>query len=228
MTSIAVIIPTVGRPSLTECLDSVAGQMRPGDHLYVAIDVANERARFGVAGYVHEAMIRARTNTYFPNNALANFTCWSHVNAPLGMFGHPARNWLTGIAEQAGEDFCWSIDDDDIALPGALDMIRLAIETEALNHGPPRWFAFQTRFGSNSHAAGVTVWREKRVQLGDIGTPCIVMPVSAKSRWGTLGVDHFGRDYGAGYFGDFQLARDLEVELGPPVWVPHVVCEVRP
>lgn len=203
MTSIGVIIPTVGRESLSACVQSVATQAKEDDRVMVAVD------------------------TELPFDYQGVGSTWQRVpDAPLGMFGHAARNWIwdTIVADKLRINFLWSLDDDDVALPGALDAIHAAT-----NANPGRWLAFKMLFGANSHAAGHTVWREPKVELGNIGTPCIVMPVTAKSRWGALGVDPRTGWYGGeGYFGDYQIARDLEAELGPPVWVPHVVAEIRP
>ncbi len=208
---IGVIIPSTGeRETLHACIDSVLAQLGD-DYLVLALD------RPDIPPDLHDWL---HYDSAYRDNVIV-------ITGPTrGQYGHPARNHALHLCPFSCPDratHVWSLDDDDVALPGALDAIR-----EAAAANPDNWLAFKTRFGPGSHAAGITVWREQRVQLGDIGTPCIVMPVTAKSRWGSLGVDQFGRDYGAGYFGDFTLARDLEAELGPPVWCEETVCEVRP
>lgn len=217
MTSIGVIIPTVVRESLWAAVSSVATQLGPDDYLQIVVDVPDfddlDRAIFG-------------TNLKEATVGCLGGVDWFWNPEPLGGHGHPSRNLALercpfGFSQRATH--VWSIDDDDVALAGAIDAIRKEVA-----NAPLRWYAFQTRFGPGSHAAGVTVWRDRTVRLGDIGTPCIVAPVGARSRWGSLGVDQFGRDYGAGYFGDFRMAQSLEAELGPPVWVPVEVCEARP
>lgn len=218
MTGIAVIIPTVGRESVWACAESVASQLTKDDWLHIAYDGGMTYADY----MVYEGRF-GRIAMDSPGHA-----SWSYVpDGPLGSFGHPARNYALDILLN-DMTHVWSIDDDDQALPGALDAIHALVDLYEPT-APERWFAFQMLFGPNSHAAGHTVWREKKVELGNIGTPCIVMPTSAKSRWGALGVDPRTGWYGGeGYFGDYQIARDLEAELGPPVWVPTVVAEIRP
>lgn len=207
MTRLAVVIPSTGRDSVRACIDSLLPQIGD-DYLYLALD------RPDVPDDLYQWL--HYDSTWRDN--VAAMTC----TEALGQFGHPQRN---RILHALSEDVThvWSLDDDDVALPGALDAIRSEVE-----NAPLRWFAFQMRFGPGSHAPGIVCWRERVVRLGDIGTPCIVMPASAKSRWGSLGVDQFGRDYGPGYFGDFEMAKSLEAELGPPVWVPEVIAEIRP
>lgn len=206
------MIPTVGRPELARCLASVHEQLASDDLIYVMFDGEYRH----MVETCEEALLFARDDWE---------RIWFYASpdgVTHGLFGHPQRNRALELLPR-DIDLVWSIDDDDIALPGALPAIRSAVA------GPLPWFAFQMRFGPNSHAPGVVCWHEPKVQMGDIGTPCIVMPRSAKSRWGALGVDpRTGWNGGAGYFGDYQLARNLEAELGPPVWVPFVVCEVKP
>lgn len=209
---LAVVIPSIGRRSLVDALASVVPQLEPDDLVYVMYDGS------------HESMLTATADVRREYQHEFNrvwFYAMPYGEGGLGGYGHPQRNRALDLLPQ-DVTHVWSFDDDDVALPGALATMRHGITG-------PCWFAFQMHFGPNSHAAGHTCWREEKVALGNIGTPCIVMPRHAKSRWGTLGVDpRTGWGYGDGYFGDWELARDLEVELGPPVFVPHVVCEVRP
>lgn len=207
------MIPTIGRRSLVDCLASVVPQLGPEDLVYVMYDGEEVKMRYDCGEAMRE---------YNADFERVWFYAMPSGESGLGGYGHPQRNRALDLLPQ-DVDWVWSLDDDDVATPEVLQSIRFAAEN------PGEWFAFQMRFGPNHPAAGVTCWREKKVTLGDIGTPCIVMPRHAKSRWGSLGTDPRTKvDLGAGYFGDWELARDLEAELGPPVFVPHVVCEVRP
>lgn len=217
---LAVVIPTIGRRALVDALASVVPQLGAEDLVYVMYDGEEFRMRYDCGDVMRE---------YNADWERVWFYAMPYGEGGLGGYGHPQRNRALELLPQ-DIDWVWSFDDDDVAAPHALYRIRITIET-VLGQGSEvrRWYAFRMHFGPNSHAAGHTCWREEKVALGNIGTPCIVMPRHAKSRWGTLGTDpRTGLVMGDGYFGDYELACDLEAELGPPVFVPHVVCEVRP
>ena len=60
---------------------------------------------------------------------------------------------------------------------------------------------------------------------------CIVMPRDSRARWGDMATDPrlpHGPSLGVGYYGDYEMAVRLQAEFGPPVWVPHVVAEIKP
>ncbi len=146
----------------------------------------------------------------------------SHDGEALGHFGHPARNFmldtLDGLEDKP--DWCWSIDDDDVATFGALDMIRAACSS-----GNHPWYVFRMKGGAGSHFAGVSVPTMGNVLgKGNVGTPMIVFPTEAAARFG---LDAIG-GHEAGYFGDWQLAVALQQEFGAPGWVEAVVAEIRP
>lgn len=216
---IAVVIPTIGRRSLVDALASVVPQLGADDLVYVMYDGS------------HESMLTATADVrreYQHEFSRVWFYAMPYGEGGLGGYGHPQRNRALDLLPQ-DIDWVWSFDDDDVATPNALETLRTWLTAgDGFGLKPP-WLACQMHFGPNSHAAGHTVWREEQVALGNIGTPCIVMPRHAKSRWGDMDTDpRSGVHHGVGYFGDYELACGLEDELGPPVFVPHVVCEVRP
>ncbi len=146
---------------------------------------------------------------------------------PSGGFGHPARNRVLDYLQtlQTRPAWCWSLDDDDVATFGALDMIRGAIEANQAAD----WYVFRMRGGSDSHFAGTTIPAVgNQIKIGHVGTPMLVFPTSCTARFGTGHVDSFPPDMPDGYFGDWEMARDLRAELGNPEWVAQTVCEVRP
>ncbi len=138
-----------------------------------------------------------------------------------GSYGHPARN--EGIDNTMTKWVC-SIDDDDVYVPGAFDTIRAAIK----EHPDADWFIFQMVGGPGSHFPGVTVpAMGHTLRLGNVGTPMLVWRKGV-SRFGMRGTDDYGNDYGAGYFGDWQMAEALQAEYGDPVWIDHPVAVIRP
>ena len=140
-----------------------------------------------------------------------------------GAFGHPVRNH--NIDAEVEGRYLWSIDDDDIALPGALVAMHEAIEAH-----PGRWFLFRMIGGANSHYPRMTVpvqGMEGVMRPGNIGTPMILFP-KCKARFGTGLTGLFGEDKRDGYFGDWTMAQSLQNELGDPIWIDQVVAEIRP
>jgi hypothetical protein len=219
MTSLAVIIPTVGRRSLANTLESVASQLQDGDRGFV---VSDHWARYD---FCCEAVEFAREASADG----VTWRCWIN-RGQRGLFGHGARNWA--LDQTAGfedmpdgmPDWCWSIDDDDEATFGAVDMIRAACAS-----GDAPWYVFRMRGGAGSHFDGVTVpTMGETIREGNVGTPMIVFPSACQSRFGVgRGVPR-EHDLGDGYFGDLTLAISLQMEFGDPGWRSEVVAEIRP
>lgn len=121
-------------------------------------------------------------------------------------------------------DYVASVDDDDEFLPGAFDAMRAAVATY-----PGRWFVFRMTFGAGSHCSGVTVWDRPQVRVGNVGTPMILAPASATSRWGVEGMTGLtGEPREDGFLGDYVYAKRLREELGEPMWMETVTAVVRP
>ncbi len=141
----------------------------------------------------------------------------------VGAYGHSLRNRV--LDEDRIEDgYVCSIDDDDCFLPGAFDAMRAAIAEH-----PGRWYVFRMTFGEGSHCPGVTVWDRPQVRAGNIGTPMILAPATAKARWGVEGMTGLtGEPREDGYLGDYVYAKRLQEELGEPVWCDEIIATVRP
>ena len=111
----------------------------------------------------------------------------------------------------------------------------------AIDSFPGSWFVFGMRGGPNSHFSGVTVPTfGHEIRPGNVGTPMILWP-NCSARWGTSKTVEWERGGFAsssgtfgekelmeGYFGDYQFAVALQQELGDPIWIDHVVAEIRP
>ena len=102
MTSISVIIPTLGRPTLARAIASVRGQMAPGDEILVVYDAAEVPP-------LKEYDICVRYMAYGPTRS------WGAAQYDYGM-------------DQAQGDWCVFLPDDDYMAPGALDAIRRGVE----------------------------------------------------------------------------------------------------
>ena len=217
MSRLAVIIPTVGRNSLDGALDSLVTQMEDGDRVMVVVD---DMRRYD---YCSESVADARER----GADGVTWRCYPNQNDTLlGSYGHAARNLMLDLLEELDErpDWVWSLDDDDAATFGAVDIIRAQIVT-----GDASWYVFRMRGGVNSHFPGVTVpTMGEKILVGNVGTPMMVFPVG-RSRFGTQELKGHGvADMPPGYYGDWEMAMALKSEMGEPKWIPSVVCEVRP
>ena len=208
---LAIVIPTVGRRSLANTCESIAPQTQAGDRITVVCD--------NPSGYdlACQCVEFAREQSHEE----AIWRCWKNRGVP-GVYGHGARNWALDklAALEDRPDWCWSIDDDDEATFGVLDMIRTACAS-----GAAPWYVFRMRGGEGSHFPGVSVpTMGEQVILGNIGTPMIVFPTGCESRFGVKATD---AQHGPGYFGDFVLAGSLQLEFGDPSWRSETVAEIR-
>lgn len=205
-----IIVPTLGnRPSLDATLHSLGPQMSEDDEVVVMVDQPLDNPLEDLMDEVDDLY----DGMWF---------AYGLTNGPHGDYGHSPRNIALNSANALGR-YHWSLDDDDIALPGSLDAIRLAI-----NENQGRWMIFNMIGGTNSTFPDrVIPCAGPEIRVGNVGTPCIVWPASAKSRWGT-GILEGEFDQRPGYLGDFTFARDLQEELGDPVWIDHVVACIRP
>lgn len=106
MTTFSIIIPTIGRPTLTRTLASIREQIRlPGDEVLVMADGPSPEARqqWEAAGL---------RGSYL------------ELPARVGDIGHTARNQAM---RHAMGDYLLFMDDDDLYLPGAFAIVRQAI-----------------------------------------------------------------------------------------------------
>lgn len=122
-------------------------------------------------------------------------------------WGHAARD--EAIQRAAGSHL-WFMDDDDTAADGALATIR---ETVALNPDAVHVFRMLT-------GAGHVYWSEPVAQIGQVGTPMMVVPNVP----GKLGVFD-----GAGYEGDGHfLLSTLALRGDAAVFHEAIVALIRP
>jgi hypothetical protein len=120
-------------------------------------------------------------------------------------WGNASRD--DAISRAAGSHL-WFMDDDDEAAPGALEVIRAAVERE-----PGRVHLFRMDDG------GTLFWADPEARMGNVGTPMIVVPNDP---------DRLG-SWGSVYEGDWAfLSTTLALHEQPAVFHDEVVAYVRP
>jgi hypothetical protein len=155
--TLSIIIPTLGRPTLTATLASIrTQQLTDGDEVILVQDGPEEEA----------------TRKVFEESGVPGK--YFGLDRHYGDIGATPRN--AGMAVARG-DYLAFMDDDDYYLDGAFDSIRRAIARYA---GRPMMFRM-VRPGWAQ-----TIWREQVVRLGNVSTQMIVTPnQSAKlGQWG--------------------------------------------
>lgn len=186
---ITVVVPTIGRPTLIKTLQSVAPQLEESDAIVVVSEGNDKNVR---------TIVRSFSKHYTAPD-------WAYTYEFGQNWGHGNRNYVLDHHVQTSH--VWTIDDDDVATPTALASLRSQMNDS--------WAIFKMSFGEAHFANGLTIWREARIQAGDIGTPMIFAPL-CEAR------------FGLEYMGDCAYAYSLQAELGPPEWCEDVVAVIRP
>lgn len=154
-TKLAIIIPTIGRPTLEDTLLSIRRQLR-GDQHSVHIVADGEEATKKAYPY-----FKAIDFDY-------HFFFHSPWREPARDWGHSPSNWI--IDHLMGFDY-WThiarMDDDDIYTPNAISTMQRF--GTIYPHIP---LIFQMLLG-NDHV----LWRTKdQMGMGNYGTPCFLIP----------------------------------------------------
>jgi glycosyltransferase involved in cell wall biosynthesis len=181
---LAVIIPTIGRPTLERTIDSLRPQLTSDDTLLIAYD-SDDTSKLEWIEAISDGFQRMWTRSQQPYGHGA-------MNSVLDSLGFVAP-WVTHT---------WRIDDDDVATPDALAVLRSCACSQPV-------------FARMELSPGELIWVGPDLTEGNIGSPCILAPRSL-ARWGDR------------YEGDYDYARALVDELGPPLWVDQVVAKIRP
>ncbi len=146
--TLTLIIPTVGRPTLARALKSVRAQAWRPGDEVLLVG----DGRTPVAASLWEQF-------GLPGRYL-------ETNGPAKDWGHTPRNLTMG---EARAEYIAALDDDDELAPNAIATIRAAL---AENPGRPHMFRM-----SGDPIVG-TVWKERRVELRNVGTPMFVIPTA--------------------------------------------------
>jgi len=187
----SLILPTVSRPTLAAALLSLRGQdWRPGDEVLLVGDGPQETARL----FWEQLGLPGR---------------YLETPAKMGSWGHGIRNWVNKLGHAKGTHLL-NLDDDDAYRPGAIAAVR-----EALTEDPHRPHLFRM-FTAHD---GRTLWRERSIEHGNLGTPCFVVPNTP----GRLG------EWAPYHGGDLAFLRGtLDHYPQGPVWREEVIADVWP
>ena len=170
-----IVLTSSGRPTLQRMVDSIAPQLTSHDYLTILWD-----------SEPHPISVPADVK----------YLCIKNPE-PLGYWGHASRNkWLPELPG----DFFLHGDDDDVYLPGAMEVIRSHVDA-------PKLFIF--RFVRGELIKPPTIPAKIAHKL--IGTPSGVHP--RVSEWPVWGLFHGG---------DAQFYQGLEQQL-PVQFVDHVI-----
>lgn len=147
--TIALIIPTVGRPTLARTLESLRSQQwREGDQVVVVGDGFQPTAKELFEQF--------------------NYPFAKYVELPNGPYkdwGHTPRNMVMPTCTQ---DYIMALDDDDIMDEEAIRIVR-----NRLIFIPNRPHLFKMRGHPDAYSE---IWTDEEVREGNVGTPMFVIP----------------------------------------------------
>ena len=189
--TVSVVIATVSRPTLARTLNSLRTQAwESGDEVLLVGDGAQPIA----------AELFAQFG--LPGRYI------EHMGT-TGTWGHHARNWVMDSRQATGTHLM-ALDDDDEYYPDAIERVRAAL---AGAPGRPHIFRM------TGHPFNPLLWERPELKVGNLGTPCIVVP-NDPARLGRYGMSYTG-DF------DFCAATCAHYPAGP-VWSEVPICWVRP
>lgn len=188
--AITVIVPTIGRPTLERTLRSFAADLEEEDGVVVIAD----------GDLVHLELLVMDLAREFPNPTWV-FAWEEHT----GLWGHNLRN--VALDKFVDTSHVWTIDDDDVAEPGAIPVLRTYMDCD--------WAILKMRFGPGHPANGIICWRYGILMHGDIGTPMVFARKSSAR-------------FGLHYSGDFDYVMALNQLYGEPVWGEEFIAHIRP
>jgi hypothetical protein len=144
-----LLLPTVGRHSIFNMLDSIASQLRPSDYLTIVYDgLLNSSNVLDVKEYIKDWNCNIKIYIEVDN---------------LGYWGHSIRN----LYKDLEGDFILNIDDDDTLADNGLDIIR----SHCINTNYSYIFCFKMN--------DKVYWEYPDIREGNIGTPCGVISIKA-------------------------------------------------
>jgi hypothetical protein len=193
MVSLSVLIPTPGRPELENCLMSYLPQLGADDEVVVIGDIHD--------GHLPETEKLVRS--------FGRQFRWLEYDAGQHAWGHPQMN--VGMRYARGTHLSFQ-DDDDVAVPGSIDVIRAAA-----NKDPEQPLMF--RFINYN---GFLCWvQEGMFAENYVGGHCLVCPNNPSS----LG------SWSDRYAGDWDFLEQTVTLLGGPErirWYYDVIAIGRP
>lgn len=185
MISINIILTTIGRESLRRMLKSLVHQLYSCDYLTIISDGGRNDK------YVRE---------YLNEQEFVATVIHIHNYIALGYWGHASRNKYQNLLPG---DVLLNADDDDRYTDGAFDKIRESVKEKKL-------YIFKHEDNGNF------AWSiEGKVELGNIGTSCGVIPNT-----------HDLPDWKLVYGGDAGFYVELSKRFSCE-WVDHVIYKVK-
>jgi glycosyltransferase involved in cell wall biosynthesis len=195
---LTVVLPTMGRPSLKQALQSVVHQdLQAGDEVIVVADGPQPQARAVFDRFHLPRVVEARFLIHGPTrdfgNQQRNFAYrWSH------------NNWVTHL------------DDDDIYCPDAFVKIRKALrqsKEKENHHHQPHVFKLKAPWGE-------IIPRNQAIKRGNVQTGCMVLNLVDRTNPPFVWPNYQG--------GDIDVLQDADTQCGPIVWRPEIIQIARP
>ena len=161
---LSVVIPTIGRDSLFNTLESIRSQPE-----HVGVEVLVVADTHGGSTPALE-LAKARVE------AMGLGCRWLEHDGGQHCVGHPQR---TFGARAATAPYVWFSQDDNIAARDSLVTIMSTINSQVPPAGRPLFFRTQTFWGD-------CVWRVPFLDLGNIDADCLVFPqaIAQQVEWG--------------------------------------------
>jgi hypothetical protein len=161
---LSVVIPTVGRATLHQTLDSLDAQPEAGG---VEVLVVGDTYG-GLTGGLLEVQARISRE-----RDPARYV-WLEVDGGQHCWGHPQR---TAGARLANAPWIWFTQDDNIASAGAFAAIQLGIAAQVQPR--PLFFRWLAPWRE-------LIWRSQHLELGNIDADCLVLPhtLAENIEWG--------------------------------------------
>lgn len=187
---VSIIIPTLGRQSLKRTLESLVPQLSLEDEVLVVGDGPQPLA----AVIASDFGLKVRYLEHGPT-----FT-WGHAQRNYGM-------------KRATSSHLAFMDDDDIYLPGALNVIH---ETIRRHQNSPILFKMLHQ--------GDVIWVDREVKVGNVGTQMFVVPnINLK-----LGTWRPSPEYPDGSCGDFLFIHETVRLFGEEslIWMKDIVADL--
>lgn len=154
--TLTIAIPTIGRPTLRNTLESIARQdLRPGDQVLVVYDSYQRTANTEAP----KALVESFGFTFVEHDGGYHFQ------------GNPQLNRAIELA--TGEFFC-ALGDDDVYVDGAIARLRARLR-------PGRVTLFQffsPTFITGNDALRCRLWADKALRVANLSGCCMAAPVS--------------------------------------------------
>lgn len=141
--SLSVILPTIGRPSLPATLASIHCQLGPFDEVIVVSDGKNDETR---------RIIETADRRYIYVELPERTHDWGGMPRNVGIW-------------RATKDYLTFMDDDDVYLPGAFDVIRKALLEK---QGVPMIFRMWH--------CGRIIWDSPSIGIANVSSQMLVVP----------------------------------------------------